>query len=103
MKVFDELKVDDSIALDGVCQTVVSISGRVFTVEAVDETMRKTIFSDFSSGKRINLERALTLSTRLGGHLVQGHTDCTGSVAAIRKETAGTLLEIKYPLEFSNI
>ncbi len=79
-KVLDDLKVDDSISIDGACQTVTGIQDRGFTVEAVGETLEKTTLARFRTGRKVNLERALTLQTRLGGHLVQGHVNGTGTV-----------------------
>lgn len=72
-KVFSDLKIDDSVALNGTCQTVVAINGKSFEVEAVEETLQKTTLSNFKISQRINLERALLPTTRMGGHIVQGH------------------------------
>ena len=99
--VMDGLKIDDSVALNGVCQTVVAISGNTFTVEAVEETMRKTTFKTFHAGKKINLERAAALGDRLGGHIVQGHVDCTGKVMTVQKEATARNVWISMPSEFS--
>lgn len=74
-KVFSELKVDDSIAVNGVCLTVTSTDSTQFEVWAVAETLKKTTLGSLKVGDCVNLERAATLSTRLGGHLVQGHID----------------------------
>lgn len=100
-KIMDDLKIDDSVAINGVCQTVVAIGGNVFTVEAVEETLRKTNLGRLSIGLSVNLERALTLSTRLGGHLVQGHVDSVGKVKSIKPESAGILLTVSFPSEFA--
>jgi riboflavin synthase len=100
-KILDDVKVDDSISIEGVCQTVVSVSNSSFVVEAVEETLRKTNFNKLSIGKKVNLERAMKLSDRLGGHLVQGHADCTGTIRQIRRETTGILIQVAYPSEFA--
>ena len=71
-KIFSDLKIDDSISINGACQTVVGISGNKFTAEAVGETLKKTTLGDLKINEAVNLERALTLNTRLGGHIVQG-------------------------------
>lgn len=100
-KIMDDLKIDDSISLNGTCQTVVSRTDRTFDVEAVEETLTKTTFLKFYPGKKINLERAARLGDRMGGHLVQGHVDCTGKVSEIRKLSTGINLWITYPTEYS--
>jgi riboflavin synthase len=74
-KVLDDLKVDDSIAVNGVCLTVTSTDAARFEAWAVAETLKKTTLGSLKVGDHVNLERAATLSTRLGGHLVQGHID----------------------------
>ncbi len=88
------LKIDDSIAINGVCQTVVSVNPPFFEVIAVRETLQKTTLGSLKVGgnggsqdalsSAVNLERAATLSTRLGGHLVQGHVDGTARIREIR-------------------
>ena len=79
--VMDGLGIDDSIAIDGCCQTVVERGDDWFTVVAVEETLKKTTFGDFIAGRLVNLERALRVGDRLGGHFVQGHVDCVGTVS----------------------
>jgi riboflavin synthase len=100
-KIMDDLKIDDSVALNGACQTVVARTDKTFDVEAVEETLRKTTLSKFGAGKKINLERAMKLGGRMGGHLVQGHVDCTGRIVSIQPETAGRLVWIEFPEKFS--
>jgi riboflavin synthase len=86
------LKLGDSIAVNGVCQTVVSVRPPIFEVIAVQETLQKTTLGSLIVEKGVghafacpvNLERAATMATRLGGHLVQGHVDGTGSIREIR-------------------
>jgi riboflavin synthase len=68
----------DSIAVNGVCLTVVEVSGPVFTVDVVNETLRRSSLDKAAPGDRVNLERAAALGQRLGGHIVQGHVDGTG-------------------------
>ncbi len=77
-KVLTDIQRGGSIAVDGVCLTVVEFSTRDFTVELGEETLRKTTLGALSAGKKVNLERPLRLSDRLGGHLVQGHVDGVG-------------------------
>ncbi len=99
-KILDDLKIDDSVALNGACQTVVAINGNQFDVEAVEETLIKTTLSGFISGKKINLERAAKLGDRLGGHLVQGHVDTVGTVSSIEKLSTGVLIWISFDRQF---
>jgi riboflavin synthase len=70
----------DSISVNGVCLTVVEVSGERFTVDVVHETLRRSSLNGLSAGDRVNLERAMALGERLGGHIVQGHVDATGTV-----------------------
>lgn len=70
----------DSIAVNGVCLTVVAVDGDVFTADVMGETLRRTALRALAAGDRVNLERAATLGSRLGGHLVQGHVDGVGTV-----------------------
>ncbi len=82
-KVLDDLKVDDSIAVNGVCQTVVNRSSSSFEVICVAETLGKTTLGSLKLGDKVNLERSATLATRLGGHLVQGHVDGVATVERV--------------------
>ncbi len=99
-KIGDDLKIDDSVAINGVCQTVIACSEKHFDVVAVEETVRKTNFSELRAGAEVNLERALRISDRLGGHFVQGHVDCTGKINSIQKERTGINVWISYPSKF---
>jgi riboflavin synthase len=93
-KVFDDLKTGDSVAVNGVCLTVTSLSGDSFTVDVMAETMRSTNLADITSGSQVNLERALRVGDRLGGHLVSGHIDGTGIVKGFRQEDIATMVTI---------
>ena len=84
-KVLDDLKIDDSIAINGVCQTVVKLLESGFQVFASYETLNITTFGSLECGDTINLERALKLSDRLGGHIVSGHVDGVGKLIAREK------------------
>jgi riboflavin synthase len=70
----------DSIAVNGVCLTVVEVDGEAFTADVMGETLRRSSLGALAAGDRVNLERAATLQTRLGGHLVQGHVDGVGEI-----------------------
>lgn len=96
-----ELAVNDSVAVNGVCQTVVALEGEIFRVEAVEETLRKTTLGDLSAGASVNLELPLRLSDRLGGHMVQGHVDGIGVIASVVKQSASWLVSVQFPPDFS--
>ena len=85
-KVLEGTQVGDSIATNGICLTVTSIHGGCFDADVMAETVRRTSFSTFHAGSRVNLERALTLSSRLGGHIVSGHIDGTGKIRSMERE-----------------
>jgi riboflavin synthase len=97
-----ELTVDDSISVNGVCLTVVRKTDFDFTVQLVEETLRKTSLGKLIAGSTVNLERAMILGARLDGHIVQGHVDTTGVVLHFEEEATGWLIEIGYPEEFSD-
>lgn len=85
--VLQDARLGDSIAVDGVCTTVVDLVEDTFVIEASPETLAKTTFGQLESGSRVNLERPLTPTSRLGGHFVTGHVD--GTAAVISKEREG--------------
>lgn len=95
------LHSDDSVAVNGVCQTVVQCKGDVFEVEAVEETLRKTTLGSLAHGAKVNLELALRVGDRLGGHLVQGHVDCVGEVAGVEKRPMSWLVRVVFPESFA--
>ncbi|MDR1169131.1 MAG: riboflavin synthase [Heliobacteriaceae bacterium] len=98
--VLDGTKTGDSIAVNGCCQTVAAISTNSFTANVSPETLRVT---NLGAAHRVNLERALTLSTRLGGHLVTGHIDCTGVFTGKTKTGDFYELNFEVPQEFSKL
>lgn len=85
-KVLEDLKVGDSIATNGVCLTVTSFTGSVFCADVMPETMQRSNLGELRAGDRVNLERALTLNGRLGGHIVSGHIDGTGKIVGQEKD-----------------
>jgi riboflavin synthase len=93
----DEVRVGDSIAINGVCLTVVSISGRTFEVDVAPETLSKTTLMDAKQAESVNLERALRLSDRIDGHLVSGHVDGIGTVGSRRSLANAILIDIEVP------
>jgi len=88
----------DSIAVNGVCLTVTAVAGDTFTVDVVAETLSRSSLSATGPGSKVNLERAVTPATRLGGHLVQGHVDGVGT---LRERTAGSVVRVGIPAELS--
>ncbi len=94
------LAVNDSVAINGVCQTVVAKSGEMFEVVAVEETLRKTTFGQLHGGQLVNLELPLRLNDLLGGHLLLGHVDTVGTVIGITPEQTGTDYVIGLSQEF---
>ena len=92
----DDIKLGESIACDGVCLTVVEIQKDAFTVEASQETAARSVLDSYRSGARINLERALKVGDRLGGHFVSGHIDDTGTVDYLKPVGDSWELAVKY-------
>jgi riboflavin synthase len=99
--VASELRVDDSVSINGVCQTVVRREEDLFTVVAVEETLLKTTIGSLRALSRVNLELAMKLGDRLGGHLVSGHVDCVGQVESIEQREASWLFRILIPAQFN--
>lgn len=85
-KVLEGTQIGDSIATNGICLTVTGIHGNSFDADVMAETVRRTSFSALRVGSPVNLERALTLSSRLGGHIVSGHIDGTGKITDMTRE-----------------
>ena len=98
-----ELKIDQSLAHDGVCLTVVDIQDDVYTVTAVHETLQKSALGMWAVGQKINLERAMKLGDRLDGHLVQGHVDDTGKCIEIENQRGSWLYKFKFSRNNSNL
>lgn len=82
----DEIKIGDSISINGACQTVIKKSGKVLTFEAMRETIERTCFNYLKKGDFVNLERAMSLNSRLDGHLVSGHIDCTAKLLTVKED-----------------
>lgn len=97
LKILDDIKVGDSIAVNGVCLTVVNLGKEWFSADVMPETVRKTGLGKLKLSDRVNLERALKLSDRLGGHIVTGHIDGTGTIVGICIEDNAIWLTIKAP------
>ena len=94
-KVLEGTKVGDSIAVNGVCLTVTGMNGNRFDADVMAETLRRTNLGDLIPGNPLNLERALALNSRLGGHIVSGHIDGTGIIVSFKKEDVATIVTIE--------
>lgn len=98
-----ELKIDQSIAHNGVCLTVVSIEEDTYTVTAIDETLRKTNLGLLQKGDAVNLERCIKAGDRLDGHIVQGHVDQTGICTSVIENDGSWIFNFEYDPSFQNI
>lgn len=96
-KVIRGLSADNSIAVNGVCLTVVRRRGDTFFVNIVHETLQKSNLGQLYKGSRVNLERSVRLNDRLGGHLVQGHVDCSGKIDHINQLNGSWEFEVAIP------
>lgn len=92
-----ELKIDQSLAHNGVCLTVVAINNNQYTVTAIDETLKRSNLGLLQAGNNINLERCLRVGDRLDGHMVQGHVDTMGECVEVREADGSWLFSFKHP------
>lgn len=100
--VLEDAKLGDSIAVNGVCLTIVNLKKDEFTANVSEETFKITNFSELKSGDFVNLERALSLSSRLGGHIVTGHIDTVGEIVSIIDKNEFYDLSVKFDKNFEN-
>ena len=98
-KVLEGTSPGDSIAVNGTCLTVIEMGDETFSIEVMPETLRRTDLGNLRSGDRVNLERALAVGSRLGGHFVQGHVDGTGNVVSLIPEGEAVLMKISAPVQ----
>jgi riboflavin synthase len=98
-----ELKIDQSVAHNGVCLTTVAINGNEYTVTAIKETLDKSNFKHLKIGDKINLERAMILGARLDGHIVQGHVDQTAVCTGVIEEDGSWVFSFEYDNSLNNI
>lgn len=96
-KVLEGTQLGDSIAVNGVCLTVTSMTDASFTADVMHETMRRSSLSDIKSGSKVNLERAMQVGGRLGGHIVSGHIDGVGHIARIASDGIARVITISIP------
>jgi len=101
-EVLQGIELGGSIAVNGVCLTIVNFNSNAFSVDIMPETLNRTNLGLLSAGDRVNLERPLVLGGQLGGHLVQGHVDATGRVAAITWDGEAMLIRFEVSLEVAH-
>lgn len=99
----DELKIDQSVAHNGICLTVVAIEGHCYTVTAIGETIKKTNISNWKVGDSVNLERAMKLGDRLDGHIVQGHVDQIATCVSVQETNGSWFYTFEYDSSLQNI
>ncbi|NTW52175.1 MAG: riboflavin synthase [Chlorobiaceae bacterium] len=97
---FGDLSVDESVSVNGVCQTVVAVGKGWFEVDTVAETLKKSTLGSFRVGTKVNLERAVRPIDRLGGHFVLGHVDCVGRVEGVEESGQSRTVSISFPPAF---
>ena len=100
---FEDVALGESIAVNGACLTVVSRRGGSFVVETIATTRERTRFTDAKAGDRVNLERALAVGDRLGGHFVQGHVDGVGTVEQVIPQADTVLLNVSVPPDVGDV
>jgi riboflavin synthase len=100
---WDDLEIGESVAVSGACLTIVDRGPDWFVVEAVVTTRGRTRFGDMVVGERVNLERAMQMGDRFGGHLVQGHVDGVGSVLEVRPIADAVLIDLSVPDEVAEV
>ena len=96
-KIFDDLKLGDSVAVDGMCATAAELSQNTFTADIMAESLRKTTLGNLKKGSKVNLERAMQLNGRFGGHIVSGHIDGTGVILSTMREDNAVWVTISAP------
>ncbi|MEX0741747.1 MAG: riboflavin synthase [Phycisphaeraceae bacterium] len=99
--VLEDTREGDSISIDGACQSVTRIGSGAFEVETLAVSLEKTTLGRYRPGRRVNLERSLTPETRMGGHIVQGHVDGVGTVAAVREDGKNVYFSVVVPADLS--
>jgi len=102
-KITDDVKIGDSISVNGVCLTVTSFERNTITFDVSAETLRRSNIGNLKTNDFVNLERALKFSDRLGGHILQGHVDTTTKVVGIKKEGTGFVFSFKLPPTYRHL
>lgn len=97
LKVLEDCKIGDSISVNGICLTVTSMGNQVFTADIMNETIKRTAFQNMRVGTNVNLERAMKVDDRFGGHMVSGHIDGTALIKSVEKQGNATWYTLKPP------
>jgi riboflavin synthase len=100
---WSDLRPGESVAVNGACLTIRELHEHSFVVAAVGSTLERTTIGTWAAGSKLNLERAMKLGDRLGGHLVQGHVDGVGTVQSIRRHENALLIDIGVPVEIARL
>ncbi|MCF7804904.1 MAG: riboflavin synthase [Candidatus Marinimicrobia bacterium] len=100
-QVLDNMKIDDSISVNGVCLTVIRVDNDGFGAQVVPQTVQKSAIGDIRPGDAVNLERALAAGDRFGGHFVQGHVDGVGEIQSISRDEDHATMSVSIPEELS--
>jgi riboflavin synthase len=100
---YRDLEPGESVAVDGACLTVEAATRETFSVHVVHTSLERTRFADYGEGRRVNLERALRLGDRLGGHLVQGHVDGIGTVESVADPKDARLVDLRVPQDIAQV
>ena len=96
-KVLEDIKIGDSIAVNGICLTVTSFGKNYFTADVMHETLRRSSIGEAAAGSPVNLERAMAANSRFGGHIVTGHIDGTGTICEVKSDEIAVCYSIKAP------
>jgi riboflavin synthase len=99
-KVLEDLKVGDSVNINGACQTVIKVGSNSFSVETVEETLKRTNLGELRPQDQVNLERPLRFSDRLSGHILTGHVDCKGRIKSVNPREGSWTLEFSLPATY---
>ncbi|MES2307131.1 MAG: riboflavin synthase [Gemmatimonadota bacterium] len=100
---WSDLQLGESVAVDGACLTVKGLGDGWFAVHVITTSLARTSFANYTAGRRVNLERALAVGDRLGGHLVQGHVDGIGTIVATRHEGDAWLVDVAVPPQVAEV
>lgn len=96
-KIFDDLHLGDSVAVNGTCLTVSSFNNKIFNADVTQETLNRTNLGSLKNGSKVNLERAMSLQGRFGGHIVSGHIDGVGTIKSMKKDDNAIILTVEVP------